>query len=174
MTKHQYERKCKELFEKAESLGAELDFSPEQFEPRKLNCLWYGGWYASIQIRDDLDIGISVTGDVRAALLDKNGNEIASVRDKNNSGAFSEYMREHIRDDKHLKKLLSAGDLVLENNNWIEYDGVYYPNGRSGLGVTVDLGTKTDNIVDNDILNAIDNVLDDLEEIKSVILSCIG
>ena len=79
-------------------------------------------------------------------------------------------MRGYIRDDKHLKELLNAGDLVLENNNWIEYGDIYYPYGRDVPGIAVDLGIITDNIVDDDLLNAIDDVLSSLEEIKRDIL----
>ena len=75
-------------------------------------------------------------------------------------------MRGYIRDDKQLKELLNAGDLVLENNNWIEYDGIYYPHGRDVPGIAVDLGMITDNIVDDDVLNAIDDVLSSLNKIS--------
>lgn len=170
MTSRKYKNKCCKLFEKAKALGVELDFSPRQFDPKKLNCLWHGGWYAYIKIREDLDIEIGAMGDVCATLFDRNGEQIAYVKDRNNDGAFSEYMRGHIRDDKHLKELLNAGELVLENNNWIEYGGIYYPHGRDVPGIAVDLGMITDNIVDDDVLNAIDDVLSSLEEIKKDIV----
>lgn len=174
MTKRKYKNKCLKLFDKAKTLGVELDFSPKQFDPKKLNCLWHGGWYAYIKLSEELDIEIGVMGDVCATLFDRSGEQIAYVKDKNNDGAFSEYMRGYIRDDKHLKELLEAGDLVLENNNWIEYDGIYYPYGRDIPGIAVDLGIITDNIVDDDVLNAIDDVLSSLEEIKRDILEHIS
>ena len=170
MTQRRYKKKCRKLFEKAKALGVELDFSPKQFDPNKLNCLWHGGWYAYIKIREELDIEIGVIGDVCATLFDRNGEQIAYVKDRNNDGAFSEYMRGYIRDDKHLKELLNAGDLVLENNNWIEYGGIYYHNGRDNPGIAVDLGMITDNIVDDDVLNAIDDVLSSLDEITNDII----
>ena len=171
MTKRKYKNKCLKLFDKAKTLGVELDFSPKQFDPKKLNCLWHGGWYAYIKLSEELDIEIGVMGDVCATLFDRSGEQIAYVKDKNNDGAFSEYMRGYIRDDKYLKELLEAGDLVLENNNWIEYDGIYYPYGRDIPGIAVDLGIITDNIVDDDVLNAIDDVLSSLDEIKQDILN---
>ena len=170
MTKRKYKNKCRKLFDKANALGVELDFSPEQFEPNKLNCLWHGGWYAYIKLSEDLDIEIGAMGDVCASLFDRSGEQIAYAKDKGNGGYFSEAMRGYIRDDKHLKELLNAGDLVLENNNWIEYGGIYYPYGRDVPGIAVDLGIITDNIVDDDLLNAIDDVLSSLEEIKRDIL----
>ncbi|MBQ8407860.1 MAG: hypothetical protein IJY39_03255 [Clostridia bacterium] len=170
MTKRKYKNKCRKLFDKANALGVELDFSPEQFEPNKLNCLWHGGWYAYIKLSEDLDIEIGAMGDVCASLFDRSGEQIAYAKDKGNGGYFSEAMRGYIRDDKHLKELLNAGDLVLENNNWIEYGGIYYPYGRDVPGIAVDLGIITDNIVDDDVLNAIDDVLSSLEEIKRDIL----
>ena len=170
MTKRKYKNKCRKLFEKAKVLGVELDFSPKQFEPNKLNCLWHGGWYAYIKLSENLDIEIGAMGDVCASLFDRSGEQIAYSKDKGNDGYFSEAMRGYIRDDKHLKELLDAGDLVLENNNWIEYGGIYYPYGRDVPGIAVDLGMITDNIVDDDVLNAIDDVLSSLEEIKRDIL----
>ena len=170
MTKRKYKNKCRKLFDKANALGVELDFSPEQFEPNKLNCLWHGGWYAYIKLSEDLDIEIGAMGDVCASLFDRSGEQIAYAKDKGNGGYFSEAMRGYIRDDKHLKELLNAGDLVLENNNWIEYGGIYYPYGRDVPGIAVDLGIITDNIVDDDVLNAIDDVLSSLVEIKRDIL----
>ena len=170
MTKRKYKNKCRKLFDKAKSLGVELDFSPKQFDPNKLNCLWHGGWYAYIKLSEDLDVEIGAMGDVCASLFDRNGEQIAYTKDKGNGGYFSEAMRGCIRDDKHLKELLNAGDLVLENNNWIEYGGIYYPYGRDVPGIAVDLGIITDNIVDDDVLNAIDDVLSSLEEIKRDIL----
>ncbi len=170
MTKRKYKNKCRKLFDKANALGVELDFSPRQFDPNKLNCLWHGGWYAYIKLSEDLDIEIGAMGDVCASLFDRSGEQIAYTKDKGNGGYFSEAMRGYIRDDKHLKELLNAGDLVLENNNWIEYGGIYYPYGRDVPGIAVDLGIITDNIVDDDVLNAIDDVLSSLVEIKRDIL----
>ena len=170
MTKRKYKNKCRKLFEKAKALGVELDFSPGQFDPNKLNCLWHGGWYAYIKLSENLDIEIGAMGDVCASLFDRSGQQIAYAKDKGNGGYFSEAMRGYIRDDKHLKELLIAGDLVLENNNWIEYGGIYYPYGRDVPGIAVDLGFVSDNIVDDDVLNAIDDVLSSLEEIKKDIL----
>ena len=109
-------------------------------------------------------------GDVCASLFDRSGEQIAYAKDKGNGGYFSEAMRGYIRDDKHLKELLNVGDLVLENNNWIEYGGIYYPYGRDVPGIAVDLGIITDNIVDDDVLNAIDDVLSNIDEIKRDIL----
>ena len=170
MTKRKYKNKCRKLFDKAKALGVELDFSPGQFDPNKLNCLWHGGWYAYIKLSENLDIEIGAMGDVCASLFDRSGEQIAYAKDKGNGGYFSEAMRGYIRDDKHLRELLNAGDLVLENNNWIEYGGIYYPYGRDVPGIAVDLGFVSDNIVDDDVLNAIDDVLSSLEEIKKDIL----
>ena len=170
MTKRKYKNKCRKLFEKAKALGVELDFSPKQFDPNKLHCLWHGGWYAYIKLSEELDIEIGAMGDVCASLFDRSGEQIAYAKDKGNGGYFSEAMRGYIRDDKHLRELLNAGDLVLENNNWIEYGGIYYPYGRDVPGIAVDLGFVSDNIVDDDVLNAIDDVLSSLEEIKKDIL----
>ena len=96
MTKRKYKNKCRKLFDKAKSLGVELDFSPKQFDPNKLNCLWHGGWYAYIKLSEDLDVEIGAMGDVCASLFDRNGEQVAYAKDKGNGGYFSEAMRGYI------------------------------------------------------------------------------
>ena len=39
MTKRKYKNKCLKLFDKAKTLGVELDFSPKQFDPKKFDEL---------------------------------------------------------------------------------------------------------------------------------------
>lgn len=169
MQKRQYYNKCKNLFEKASQKGVELEFDPEQFDANRLNCTWIGGWYAYITLTPELDIEIGAIGDVCATLLDKNGEEIICVKDKNNTGAFAECMGEYIKSDDHLKELKQENRLIFENNNWIEYDGIYYPYGRENPGIMVDLGIINDNILDDNILEAIDQVLKGIPEITKEI-----
>lgn len=170
MTKRKYEQKCKALFVKAEERGVKLDFDPSQFDCNRLNCLWYGGWYASIEITPQIHISIGVYGDVRAWLFDKKGEQLAYAKDKGNNGRFYDEMSYYIKNDKQLEKIIKKGYLTLDNNNWVEYGGVIYPEGYDNGGLGIDLGMLTDNILDDDVLEAIDQVLDDLvnivEEIK--------
>ena len=98
MTKRKYKNKCRKLFDKAKTLGVELDFSPKQFDPKKLHCLWHGGWYAYIKLSENLDIEIGAMGDVCASLFDRSGEQIAYAKDKGNGGYFSEAMRGYIRE----------------------------------------------------------------------------
>ena len=74
-------------------------------------------------------------------------------------------MENYIKNDIDLQTYLDNGSLVLSNNNWIEYGGVYYKDKNDPAGITIDVGLYEDNILDNDILEAIDQVLDDLDEI---------
>ena len=78
-------------------------------------------------------------------------------------------MHYYIKDDKQLEKMLKKGRLTLDNNNWVEYGGVIYPESENKGGLTIDLGMRTDNILDDNVLEAIDQVLDDLVNIVTEI-----
>ena len=51
----------------------------------------------------------------------------------------------------------------------MRYDGIYYPYGRENPGIMVDLGIINDNILDDNILEAIDQVLNGIPEITKEI-----
>ena len=170
MNRRSYKKKCKALFLKAKELGLELTFNPKSFEHRRLNCLWYGGGLATIKVSETLAIELNIYGDVRSELTDDLGNELTSVTDKNNDGVFSEYMVPYIKTDKQLEDALQSGKLTLGNNNWIEYDGVIKTCDTDSTGVFIDLGMICDNILDDDILSAIGQVLNSIEEIKEEII----
>lgn len=165
MTTSEYEAKCKLLFDKAKRRGVDLQFNQEDFDEDHLNCLWYGGWFAEIKLDDHFSIYVAIYGDVRATLFDDHDNEIAYVKDEQNAGLFKKEMENYIKNDIDLQTYLDNGFLVLSNNNWIEYGGVYYKDKNDPAGITIDVGLYEDNILDNDILEAIDQVLDDLDEI---------
>jgi hypothetical protein len=169
MNKRNYKKKCKALFDKARKLGLKLIFYPRGFEHRRLNCLWYGGELATIKLSETFAIELNIYGEVRAELTDDLGNELASVTDKNNAGAFSKYMLPYIKTDKQLEDALESGKLILGNNNWIEYDGVVKTCDTDTTGVFVDLGMICDNILDDDVLSAIEQALDSIKEIKNEI-----
>lgn len=169
MSKRKYKKKCKALFKKAKKLGVELIFSPEYFNHRRLNCLWYGGELATIKLSDSFSIELSIYGDVYAWLLNENGDELARVKDKSNSGSFSDWMLSYIKTDKQLKKALRDGRLILDYNNWIEYDGVVKKRSADKSGEFIDLGMICDNILDDNILKAIDEALDSIDDIKAEI-----
>lgn len=169
MTKRRYKTKCNALFKKAKKLGVELTFSPEYFNHRRLNCLWYGGEVATIKISDALSIELSIYGDVYAWLLDKNGDELARVKDKSNGGSFTDWMSQYIKTDKLLKKAIRDGRLILDYNNWIEYDGLLNNDVTQSGGKFIDLGIVCDNVLDDSILKAIDEALDSVKEIESEI-----
>lgn len=168
MRKREFDAKCKKLFRKAIERGLTLHFEPNYFDHKRLNCIWYGGTIATIKVSDSLSVEIDAYGDVRATLFDSKDNELAYVKDKNNSGIFYDEMSCYIRDDGHLKRLLESGRLVLDNNNWIEYDGIVNKGGERSQ--FVDLGMIVDNIVDDDILTAIEQILDNINDIAEEIL----
>ena len=169
MTAPEYEAKCKALFEKAKQRGVVLQFNQEDFDGDHLNCLWHGGWFAEVKLDDHLSIYVAIYGDVRATLFDGLDNEIAYVKDEQNAGLFKKEMENYIKNDIDLQAFLDNGSLVLSNNNWIEYGGVYYKDKNDHTGITIDVGIYEDNILDDDILEAIGQVLDDLDEIKEQI-----
>ncbi len=169
MTKSKYLRKCNKLFRKAKRNGVTLDFNPYSFNPNRLNCLWHGGHIATVKVSKGLEIDIAAIGDVIARLYDENGVMIASSKDKSNQGAFESNMIQYIKDDNALVLAEGKGLLELLNNNWIEYDGIL-EHSKTGKRYFVDLGMIVDNILDNNILEAIDQVLDSLDSIKKEIL----
>lgn len=145
----------------------ELIFSPENYSANKLNCLWHGGNIAYIKFSDGLMIDIFANGDVIATLFDKDGEEIAHSKDKSNIGAFEDNMRSYIDTDRQLENAIKSGRLVLSNNNWIEFDGLIEENCVKHI---IDLYMYVDNLLDDNILTAIEQVLDDLDECKKEIL----
>ena len=169
MTKKQYRKKCQKLFCKAKRLGVKLIFHQEYFKPNQLNCLWHGGTIAKIIVSKELEIELNAYGDVRATLYDENGRELAYSKDESNTGAFTDNMYPYLTTDKQLRVALEKDLLKLDNNNWIEYDG-YVLDKKTGKMEFVDLGMIVDNIVDDDILIAINEVLDSLEQVKEEIL----
>lgn len=166
MNKRTYKKKCEALFKKAKELGIILEFYPQYFDCRRLNCLWYGGDIATIKVSDTFTVELNAYGDVRAFLYDKHGEIIAGVKDKSNCGAFADVMRRYFKTDRQLMKAIRSGKLELDNNNWIEYDGVIKKSAADERGTFIDLGIVCDNILDDDVLAAVEQALDSIEEIK--------
>ncbi len=170
MNKRAYKKKCKALFDKAKELNLILEFNPEDFDCHRLDCIWYGGTIAIVKVTDNFAIQLRAEGDVRACLTDRNGNVIASVKDKNNCGTFADEMRTYFKTDKQLYAAIHNESLTLGNNNWIEYDGIVKENASDERGTFIDLGMICDNFLDNNVILAVEQVLDSIEEIKAVII----
>ena len=170
MNRRSYKKKCKALFKKAKELCVILEYNPEDFDYQRLDCLWYGGVFAIVKVSEMLAIELRIEGDVRACFIDRNGDVIASVKDKNNCGAFADEMRAYFKTDKQLYAAIDSDKLKLGNNNWIEYDGVIKKDASDKLGTFIDLGMICDNILDNNVLCAIEQVLDSIENIKEEII----
>lgn len=161
MTEKKYKAKCKQLFIKAKEKGVELHFDFKRFPPERLNCLWYGGYIAKIECPDGISVELYATGDVKATLYDKNGEELVRSKDKRNIGSFANNMRLYLKTDKQLKDAIEEGRLILESNNWIE--GVGRVKDEDGIEHIVDLEPILDNCLDDDILEAIKQILEDIE-----------
>lgn len=170
MTKIKYKKKCRALFKKAQKIGVELSFSPEDFDCDRLDCLWYGGELATIKVSEKLAVKLLISGDVRAYLKDKEGEIIASVKDRDNYGVFADEMRQYFKKDKQLYTAIDGGKLNLVDTNWVEYDGNISVFDTESENVFIDLGMICDNFLDNNVLFAIEQALDSIEDIKAEII----
>lgn len=167
MNSNSYNSKCKRLVQKAQKKGVELSFASEKFDRNRLDCLWYGGHVASVKVSDSLSVEIEINGDVYASLLDADFlTEMAEVRDKGNTGRFYKEMAPFIKDDKQLHKLIRSGRLDLGYNNWVEHNGEVK---RDGKTYSIDLGMETDNVLDDNILLAIEQVIDNIDTVAEEI-----
>lgn len=110
----------------------------EKIQKNQYDSLWYGGLVATIQY-GELAVVLEANGDVIADLYDCRDSEerhLEWIKDKNNIGEFGNVMRNYIRTDKELVKLLCNEHrryyLEMSNNNWWECvpcckDDEYYP-----------------------------------------------
>lgn len=169
MTKEKYQEKCSKLLKKAKKRGVRLDFNPKNFNPDRLNCLWYGGVVAYIIVSETLKIELMISGEVCAKLYGENGIELTSSKDKSNSGAFLKNMVWYLKNDKALRDAIADDRLIVDSNNWIEYNGIVLDK-DTNKSCVIDLGMRVDNVLDEtDILGAIDEALSSLEDIKQEI-----
>ncbi len=107
---------------------------PDYYSTNHSYSYWHGGNVITVYSKFGT-FEVDAVGDVRCSLYakkdftTKNGVEfkkgdlIASVRDKNNGGAFYSEFEDYIRGDYHLSNLLSDEDenmtLEIGNNNWL-------------------------------------------------------
>ena len=166
MTKEDYDSAVDKLFDKATALKLKLDFNPSCFNPERLDCLWHGGNIATIYVNKEISIDISAIGDVRAIYYNKNGEEEARVKDKGNGGFFENEMAIYLANDEELSQAIEEERLVLDNNNWIEFDGFIVYRGKKYF---IDLGLYGNVTESDNILEAIDEVLDKHREIRDEI-----
>lgn len=167
MDSFKYDAECERLHSICNEKEIQLKFDKTNFEPQRLNCLWYGGNIATLS-KKDIAIDISVIGDIRATLFDENGEVIVFVKDKGNNGRFYDEMNYYIKDDDELGNLIEQNRLVLDNNNWIEFGGIINNE-------FIDLGMIYENITDSDnILEAIEEVIERFDEIVDMIQESIA
>lgn len=94
----------------------------------KVDSLWYGGPIATVS-NDRYAVEVTVYGEVRLYGSWK-GEELEFV-DKNNSGLFFDRYGHLFKDDAELYKAFDTGDLVYQNNNWVEVTVVDKATGRN-------------------------------------------
>lgn len=100
----------------AKDHGATLEI--DIIDTQHLSSLWYGGDVAEIKYKG-YTFMVAALGDIVAELLDGNGDQLAYVKDKYNSGRFYDDMGYYVRNDKMLKRL-TENRLYFFDNNWWE------------------------------------------------------
>ena len=88
------------------------------------DSLWHGGSMITLT-KGNIMISIDAVGDVEASLFDADGDEIASVKDRNNAGLFRDELGHEIHGDNELISIEDGSDrknrtLYFANNNWYE------------------------------------------------------
>ena len=148
------EQQLKLLKNKAENLGAILTLNEKMISSdlQMLDVLWFHGVPASIT-KDGATIEIVASGEVSASLLDENGNEVCHAYTNGRGNTFAEDIKEYVHNDDELNQLRNSGRLVFSLNNWFEAVGT-----AEGHSECFDLG----DVLDDDLFEAIDQVLDDL------------
>ena len=127
---------------------------------KRMDSYWYGGNVADV-IYNGYTFHIEAIGDVCASLLSNHDDrQLCYVKDKNNAGVFRCEMQQYFRTDKVLDKLLRGEHhsyyLSIENNNWWECF-LTDPQGNFHDLMWV--------LNDDDIFSAIDEVLENFDEI---------
>ena len=118
-----------EVRRKAKDAGFNIDYCA-LIDPDHQHHFWYGGDVATVK-KGDITLSVRAAGIIQATLLDRNGNEIATCKDKNNDGAFYDVMKNHF-DDEGLDALLEGviddkadahGRTLTESSrNWFEWE----------------------------------------------------
>ncbi len=116
--KQNFQEKIKVIKEKCATIGA--IFNHNFYDEDHLDCFWYdGNSIATIEYKG-YTICFDVCGDICVAFYDGN-NFIRGWKRKNGSRPFFEdsECRDVIPDDTVLSEKAKSGDLIFENNNWI-------------------------------------------------------
>ena len=152
--------------------GIELEII-EFLDENHLNCLWYGGKVAKIKYKNYI-FSLEAIGDVKCSLFDKNNNEIARLKDKNNMGNFYTVMSPYLKSDEDLSAAYNAGNLGVikpdndvyldfEDNNWFEIF-VTSPNGEfHDLMLVCESSDNLDEAI-KETIDSMDEIIKYLEE----------
>lgn len=148
---------------KADSIQNEMEaiISEKTFiDLNHLDCFWYGGEIASF-FYENFIVDAEVKGEVNVTLLDQNDEVICEYRNKAGDGTYeSDEIRRYVTDDKHLNELRESGQLIIENNNWIEF----FISDKNGNFITSVLEEGTDNVLEALNPAAIKDMLDDISK----------
>lgn len=116
--KKNFQERIKLIEEKAAALGA--TFNHSFYDENHLDCFWYdGNSIATIEYKG-YAVCFDVCGDVCVALYDGE-NLKKGLKHKSGSRPFFEddECREEIVNDTVLREKSASGDLMFDNNNWI-------------------------------------------------------
>lgn len=140
-------------------LPAKITFVQHIIDDDHRDVLWYGGRVVEVEYQGYTFI-LGAYGDIIATLYNKpfeneGAEEIAYVKDKNNSGGFYAEMSPYIKTDRELyDDVMRNEKIYFDNNNWFEVL-VDTPNGEH-----CDTGWITN---DDDIYNAIDEMICEMQ-----------
>lgn len=143
--------KIKTLKKKAEKFDAEIDINTDKIiDENHLNCFWYGGHIGTIRYKG-YECYITVCGDINISVYQSDNNApVFEYINKNNTGAYSETaVLKYIEDDKALSELEAKELIGWKNNNWVELTVKNPENKYINL---------LDTVLDNNVLDAFDNV----------------
>lgn len=96
----------------------------EIIDPKRQNHYWYSGWVATLE-KNGYKFYVEARGDISLELKTISDQLlIATVKDKNMAGVFTDELDSYIKDDKELQLLLDnehpENYLDIWNNNWWE------------------------------------------------------
>lgn len=104
--------------------GAELELEPDMFiDAAHLDCVWYGHDFGGVLRYKGYSLVVGAFGEVRLYGAEGTRYEGFSYVNKKGDGANeSSSLRKTFRSDAELNAAISSGEVLYENNNWLEYE----------------------------------------------------
>lgn len=153
-----FEKKYYELMKKAkEALGLKLTFEKSAADCKYGYCMAYTGIVARVENKNGVAVCIVAAGAKIVTFRNPDGTEIVARSHRE----FDEFILPHISGDDEFRAMENDGRLTCALTNWFEAIGEC-----KGSNETYDLGT----VLDDDLFEAVDQVLDYFQEFEAHIL----